>query len=86
MTAAHELDAAVRDLLDQQGPLAAVLPGFQPRECQQTMAAAVTEAIADRAALVVEAGTGTGKTFAYLLPALVAGVRTLVSTGTKALQ
>jgi ATP-dependent DNA helicase DinG len=78
--------AAVEALLGSDGPLAQALPGFQPRLCQQQMAVAVSEAIADRAALVVEAGTGTGKTFAYLLPALVGGVRTLVSTGTKALQ
>lgn len=84
--AANDMDEAVRALLDNGGPLSAAVPGFQPRECQQAMAAAVAGAIADRAALVVEAGTGTGKTFAYLLPALVAGVRTLVSTGTKALQ
>jgi ATP-dependent DNA helicase DinG len=81
-----EMAAAVESLLGSDGPLAQALPGFQPRDCQQQMAVAVSEAIADRAALVVEAGTGTGKTFAYLLPALVGGVRTLVSTGTKALQ
>lgn len=50
------------------------------------MAEAVEEAIADRAKLVVEAGTGTGKTFAYLVPALQSGCKTIVSTGTKALQ
>jgi ATP-dependent DNA helicase DinG len=50
------------------------------------MAEAVTEAIADSGKLVVEAGTGTGKTFAYLLPALLSGRKTIISTGTKALQ
>lgn len=50
------------------------------------MAEAVAEAIAERGHLIVEAGTGTGKTFAYLLPALQSGVRTIISTGTRALQ
>ncbi len=68
------------------GALARHLPNFQPRECQQELAQAVAWAIENRAALVAEAGTGTGKTFAYLLPALQAGVRAVISTGTKALQ
>ena len=68
------------------GALARHLPNFQPRECQQELAQAVAWAIEHRAALVAEAGTGTGKTFAYLLPALQAGVRSVISTGTKALQ
>jgi len=50
------------------------------------MAEAVAEAIANRDKLVVEAGTGTGKTFAYLIPALLSGRKTIISTGTKALQ
>ena len=50
------------------------------------MAEAVAEAIANLDKLVVEAGTGTGKTFAYLLPALLSGRKTIISTGTKALQ
>ena len=68
------------------GALSRHLPNFQPRECQQELAQAVAWAIENREALVAEAGTGTGKTFAYLLPALQAGARTVVSTGTKALQ
>ena len=67
-------------------PLKAHLPGFQPRAGQAWMAEAVAEAIASRDRLVVEAGTGTGKTFAYLLPALLSGRKTIISTGTKALQ
>jgi ATP-dependent DNA helicase DinG len=63
-----------------------LLPGFQPRDGQAWMAEAVAEAIADSDKLVVEAGTGTGKTFAYLLPALMSGRKTIISTGTKALQ
>lgn len=67
-------------------PLKAHLPGFQPRAGQAWMAEAVAEAIAGSDRLVVEAGTGTGKTFAYLLPALMSGRKTIISTGTKALQ
>ncbi len=67
-------------------PLAQYLPGFQPRAGQAWMAEAVADAIAKRECLVIEAGTGTGKTFAYLLPALQSGVKTIISTGTRALQ
>ena len=69
-----------------QSPLKRHLPGFQPRAGQAWMAEAVAEAIADAGQLVVEAGTGTGKTFAYLIPALLSGRKTIISTGTKALQ
>ena len=74
------------DLLGPEGPFAREVPGFVPRAAQQAMAAAVEEAIADRQMLVAEAGTGTGKTFAYLVPALMSGKRVIVSTGTKTLQ
>ena len=67
-------------------PLKQHLPGFQPRAGQAWMAEAVAEAIAGSDRLVVEAGTGTGKTFAYLIPALLSGRKTIISTGTKALQ
>lgn len=73
-------------LLGAEGPLAAVVPGFNPRSEQLTMALAVAEALEERSPLVVEAGTGTGKTFAYLVPALRSGRRVLVSTGTRNLQ
>ena len=72
--------------LGPDGPFAASVPDFAPREVQQRMAAAVEEAIANNEELVVEAGTGTGKTFAYLVPALLSGLRVIVSTGTKTLQ
>jgi ATP-dependent DNA helicase DinG len=68
------------------GPLAKVIPGFKARQSQLEMANAVASAIKDKAQLVVEAGTGTGKTFAYLAPALLTGRKVIVSTGTKALQ
>lgn len=74
------------ELLGDQGPFARSLPGFAPRIQQQTMATAVEQAIAERSRLVVEAGTGTGKTYAYLVPALASGRRVVVSTGTKNLQ
>jgi ATP-dependent DNA helicase DinG len=78
----HDLE----DLLGSEGPLARNIEGFAPREQQQTLAAAVARALHDMQTLVAEAGTGTGKTFAYLLPALLAGRRVLISTGTKTLQ
>jgi len=82
------VSTAVRDsahALGHDGPFAAD-PGFAPRGVQQRMAAAVERAIDEREPLVVEAGTGTGKTFAYLVPALLSGKRVIVSTGTKNLQ
>lgn len=69
-----------------ESPLKSLLPGFQPRAGQSWMAEAVAEALATSGKLIVEAGTGTGKTFAYLLPALMSGRKTIISTGTKALQ
>src|SRR5215469_10007123 len=74
------------DLLGADGPLAAALPDFSPRQQQQELAAAVSGALEHFGVLVAEAGTGTGKTFAYLLPALLSGRRVLISTGTKTLQ
>ncbi|HEY0181018.1 MAG TPA: ATP-dependent DNA helicase, partial [Dokdonella sp.] len=79
-------DAGAADLLGADGPFAREVPGFAPRASQQAMAAAVEAAIADRQALIAEAGTGTGKTYAYLVPALTSGRRVIVSTGTKTLQ
>lgn len=76
----------VADLLGAEGPFAREVPGFAPRLAQQQMARAVAAAIDERATLVAEAGTGTGKTFAYLVPALLSGRRVIVSTGTKTLQ
>ncbi|KJV28740.1 ATP-dependent DNA helicase [Luteibacter yeojuensis] len=78
----HEVAA----ILGAEGPFAREVPGFAPREAQQRMASAVARAIDDRDVLIAEAGTGTGKTFAYLVPALESGRKVIVSTGTKALQ
>jgi ATP-dependent DNA helicase DinG len=77
---------AAADLLGPEGPFAREVPGFAPRASQQAMAEAVETAIADRQMLIAEAGTGTGKTFAYLVPALTSGKRVIISTGTKTLQ
>src|SRR5690606_11073264 len=73
-------------LLGEGAQLARSIPGFAPRRPQQQMADAVAQALADGEALIVEAGTGTGKTYAYLVPALMSGLRTVVSTGTRTLQ
>ena len=74
------------EFFGDNSPLKKLLPGFQPRAGQAWMAEAIAETIAGLDKLVVEAGTGTGKTFAYLLPALQSGRKTIISTGTKALQ
>ena len=68
------------------GALARVVDGFRARPCQVEMARACASAIEHRSVLVAEAGTGTGKTFAYLVPALRSGGKVIISTGTKTLQ
>ncbi len=77
---------SLKDFFRAESPLSRALDGFTPREGQALMAEAVAAAIENTEHLVVEAGTGTGKTFAYLVPALVSGRKTIISTGTKALQ
>ena len=74
------------DLLGADGPFADALPGFAPRETQIRMADAVETALAEKSSLVIEAGTGIGKTLAYLVPAILSGERVIISTGTKNLQ
>ncbi len=78
----HKVKAAFAD----DGTLAKQIPGFKARDAQKQMALAVAESISTGSALVVEAGTGTGKTYAYLVPALLAGKKVILSTGTKNLQ
>jgi ATP-dependent DNA helicase DinG len=78
--------AAVDEVLGAQGILATRLDGFSPRRQQQAMAAVIAEVLATGETLICEAGTGTGKTFAYLVPALSGGRKVLVSTGTRNLQ
>jgi len=78
--------AEITALFAEGGTLVDAIPGFTPRVAQQQMAAAVAEAFETGENLIVEAGTGTGKTFAYLAPALKSGKRVVISTGTKNLQ
>ena len=79
-------DDLIRSAFAEGGPLSASVPGYRPRREQLEMAQAIREAIDKTGVLVAEAGTGTGKTFAYLVPALLAGGKVIVSTGTKTLQ
>lgn len=76
----------VAAIFAEDGPLAAAIEGFTTRAEQTQMAAAVARALHSRGRLVVEAGTGVGKTFAYLVPVLLSGRRVIVSTGTRTLQ
>jgi ATP-dependent DNA helicase DinG len=81
-----KFDAEIDRLFSAGGPLAPAVGSFSPRRSQTEMAKAIAQAIADQKTLIAEAGTGTGKTFAYLVPALLWGGKTIVSTGTKNLQ
>jgi ATP-dependent DNA helicase DinG len=74
------------DIFGHGGPLERALPDFKVRRQQLRMAERVAGAVDGRETLAVEAGTGTGKTFAYLVPALLSGARVLISTGTRTLQ
>ena len=78
--------ADIADIFSPDGALAARLPGFSYREAQQEMAALVAAALASGKHAAIEAGTGIGKTFAYLVPVLVSGRRAIISTGTRTLQ
>ena len=84
--AQESLADAVARAFAADGPLARADAGYVERDVQQRFAQAVTEALDGRSALVAEAGTGVGKTFAYLVPLLLSGGRALVSTATKSLQ
>jgi ATP-dependent DNA helicase DinG len=79
---AHTVSSVFAD----HGTLADTLPGFEPRDGQRRMAEAVASVLDTGGMLLAEAGTGTGKTLAYLVPAILSGQRVLVSTGTKNLQ
>ena len=76
----------MHDAFAPGGALAHALPEFEPRREQAALAAAVEHALATGEHLVAEAGTGTGKSLAYLIPALASGQRVVVATATKALQ
>ncbi|NYT38382.1 ATP-dependent DNA helicase [Allopusillimonas soli] len=74
------------DLFAADGPLAQALPGYRPRQAQLELAQAIESTLQERSTLIAEAGTGTGKTWAYLVPAFLSGGKVLVSTGTRTLQ
>lgn len=80
------IDTDYKEVFGPDGPLAGALPGYAYRTEQAAMAAAVGGALARGEPLIVEAGTGTGKTFAYLVPALFSGRSVIISTGTRTLQ
>ena len=79
-------DEELDRLFGAGGPLAPNVGTYKPRQSQTEMAKAIAQAIAEQKVLMAEAGTGTGKTFAYLVPALLWGGKTIISTGTKNLQ
>jgi ATP-dependent DNA helicase DinG len=79
-------DAALAAVFAPDGPLGRAIPDYRPRAQQVEMAARVAGAMRERRVLLAEAGTGTGKTVAYLVPALLFGGKVIVSTGTKTLQ
>lgn len=74
------------EIFSSNGPLASAVPDFRPRQAQLELARAIETAMQERKVLVAEAGTGTGKTWAYLVPAFLGGAKVLVSTGTRTLQ
>ena len=74
------------DVLDLLQAVVATLPNVEVRSGQSTMASAIADAIENQRHLIVQAGTGTGKTLGYLVPAIASGKRIVVSTYTKALQ
>jgi ATP-dependent DNA helicase DinG len=80
------LASLTADAFEPDGPLARTLPDFEPRAGQVDMAARVARVFEDGGVLLAEAGTGTGKTLAYLVPAILSRQRVLISTGTKNLQ
>ena len=81
-----DLAEQVREVFADDGALARTIDGYEPRDGQRRMAEAVAAALEAGGTLLAEAGTGTGKTLAYLVPAILSGRRVLVSTGTKNLQ
>lgn len=82
----QELKTAIEKTFAEDGPLCQHIDGFKRRDSQVEFAQAVANAIVERETAVVEAGTGTGKTFAYLIPAILSGSKTIVSTASKTLQ
>ncbi|MCT8687483.1 ATP-dependent DNA helicase [Glaesserella parasuis] len=81
-----KLSEKITDAFSPEGTLSQNIHGFRPRDAQLEMAQAVGGAVKFAKSAVIEAGTGTGKTFAYLVPALLSGKKTIISTGSKNLQ
>lgn len=81
-----DLQEAISQVFAPDGALTKTIDGFQSRASQVEFSLAVANALVNRQSVVVEAGTGTGKTFAYLVPALLSGSKTIVSTASKTLQ
>src|SRR3984885_14983211 len=79
-------DTSLHQFFSPGGVLARTHPAYEFRRGQLQMAQAVEQALAEKRHLIVEAGTGTGKTLAYLVPAIRSGKRVIISTGTKNLQ
>ena len=79
-------ELSVEDVLGESGIIQQYIPGFQPRASQLGMAQLIQQAITDHESHVIEASTGIGKSFAYLVPAFLSNKKTLISTGTKNLQ
>lgn len=86
MSESENKKSSLSQMFTPQGPLALAIEGYTERPEQVQMAEAIADAIADNKQLIAEAGTGTGKTFAYLVPALLSGGKVIISTGTKTLQ
>ena len=80
------MNTDLQRIFGPDGALSLAQPNFRARPQQVELASAIAEAIADNTQLVAEAGTGTGKTFAYLVPALLSGGKVIIATGTKTLQ
>lgn len=86
MDKVSSLAQSCQQILSDKGRLSTAIPGFVARAPQSDLSIAIAQAIENQSTLVAEAGTGTGKTFAYLLPCLLSGKKTLISTATKTLQ
>ena len=80
------LNSSLEHVFSATGPLARAVPGYRPRPGQVELAESIARTLDSNGVLVAEAGTGTGKTFAYLVPALLCGAKVIISTGTKTLQ
>lgn len=86
MSETPTVNTQISQIFTKEGPLAAAIKGYSERDEQVQMALAIEDAILNNKQLIAEAGTGTGKTFAYLVPALLSGGKVIISTGTKTLQ